>query len=654
MKQYQSDLDWLGDYANGISKVQSIEEILWVTAETVVDRLALEDCVIYIVDEVRNLLVQRSAAGPKARIDRTIVNPIEIPFGSGIVGAAFRENRSILVENTSADERYVQDDEQRLSELSVPVRIHGSTHGVIDSEYTEIGFFTAYHQSAFELVASILGMRIGQLKSEHERNEHAIFHRLNPNPVFRLGKNGELLNANDASYPLLRDLMVSDAPEKHAQLHLHIEAAIADNRYREFNIEAKRRTFKVQIVPVSDFNYVNLYATDVSDLSEARRIAQEANDAKAEFLSVISHELRTPLNAVQGIIGLLNRTPLSAEQKAYIDTLSQSSRNLTMLVNDILDFERLEAGKLSLVETTFDPVASLRTNLSSFRAEARDKGVGFGIELHFPDGAHIVSDELRFLQVVNNLVGNAVKYTDEGQVSVFAKIESSGAGEPVLLFAVKDTGRGIKSSDRDRIFEPFTQLNANAYRPKAGTGLGLAITSKLTNLLKGELSLESAEGQGSTFSVRIPVTLAEPNAKTSNRAHDAIPEKIDLEKLKVLVVDDNEVNVKVIEAYLQIWNAEVHSARNGQEAIVHLQHARADIVIMDIQMPVMDGFETTRILRQTDIGKTLPILGLTADVTPGTEAMAYEVGMDILLTKPFDPQKLSRLLRSYQLGTRAR
>lgn len=653
MKQNRSNLELLGTYATEISRSQSIDDVLWVTAHTVVDCLNLQDCVIYMVDDMRNLLVQCSAAGPKAGTDRSIIDPIEIPFGIGIVGLALKEDRTICVDDTSEDDRYVVDDRSRSSELAVPFSVKGRPRGVIDSEHAQKGFYKEYHCSVFELIAAIMGMRIGQLESEQERNEHAIFHRLNPNPVFRLALDGQLLDANDASYLLLRDLMVSDAPEQHAQLRENVEDAVLNDRYVEFNIESKNRTFKVQIVPVSGLNYVNLYATDVSDLSEARRTAQEANAAKADFLSVISHELRTPLNAVQGIAGLLRRTELTEQQKEYLETLDQSSRNLTLLVTDILDFERLEAGKLSLVETTFDPVNSLKANLAAFRAEARDKNIDLHIHFDFLPDDKIIVDELRLLQIVNNLVGNAVKYTDEGEVTVKAHLDKNDEDNATLLLEVSDTGRGIRQEDLDRIFEPFTQINANTYRPKPGTGLGLAITSRLIRLLKGEISVQSTEGVGSVFSVRIPVALTYGAEEPHFGGASEDDQKVDLERMRVLVVDDNEVNVKVIEAYLKMWNANVHSVPNGKEAVDYLKEGSADIIIMDIQMPVLDGFETTLALRRTEKGRGIPVLGLSADVTHATEVRALEVGMDLLLTKPFDPPQLASLLQSYGSGLRS-
>jgi CheY-like chemotaxis protein/putative methionine-R-sulfoxide reductase with GAF domain len=648
--QYSSvALKVVHDFAIAIHNESSVNAVLWHLTEHCIEQIGLEDCVVYMVDEMRNLMVQRAAYGPKNVRPRIVDNPLEIPIGRGIVGSVALNGKSELIKDVREDARYIVDDAQRLSELAVPILVKGTVIGVIDSEHTEAEFFNEFHQITLELLAAIAATKIAQVRSERERNEHAIFHRLNPNPVFRVSHDGHLLDANDASRELLQDLLVSDDPQKHGFLQEVITQAVKTGQRSEVHITAGKRTFKTSIVPVSSQDYVNLYATDVTDLELAKQVAQKANKAKAEFLSVVSHEIRTPLNALKGLTRLLELSELNEKQKEYVSTLQFSTEQLMLLINDVLDFERLEVNKLRLENTAFDLEVVFNQAFSVFRAEARDKGVDFRVAINL-DRTSVVSDQMRLTQIINNLVSNAVKYTDEGFVQVKATLNTIDDTKGELLFVVEDSGRGIPKEELGHIFTPFYQANRDVYKPAGGTGLGLSITKRILALMDGDIAVSSSVGDGTKFEVRIPLQYPDSDFAKAKDADETVQDKENLHKLKVLVVDDNEINMKVAESFLKMWNATVLKAADGEQAIDTYRETSPEAIIMDIQMPVMDGFEATRILRSSGKADDIPIIGLTADVSEETQERARLAGMNCLLTKPFNPTELYGMLDGIRKG----
>lgn len=640
----QRTLTVVRDFAISVHNETTVDAVIWHLTEHCIERLGFVDCVVYLVDEMRNLMVQRAAYGPKNPRPRIIDNPLEIPIGRGIVGSVALKGKSELVNNVETDDRYIVDDQERASELAVPMLFKNRVIGVIDSEHPQPNFYTEEHKLTLELLAATASTKIAQVRSEEQRNEHAIFHRLNPNPVFRLAFDGHLLEANDASRELLQDLLVSDDPQKHEFLKEVVTKAIRSGERNEVHLPAGSRTFKVSVVPVSSNDYVNLYATDVTDLEEAKQLAEKANRAKAEFLSVVSHEIRTPLNALKGLTRLLELSPLNEKQKEYVATLSFSAQQLMLLINDVLDFERLEANKLSLESVVVDLEEVLTNTCAAFRAEARDKNIDFQLDFDFAN-TKILSDQMRLTQIFNNLIGNAVKYTDQGSVNVFAELVHTKDDQGEMRFEVRDTGRGIPENEQVDIFTPFHQVNRDVYKPAGGTGLGLSITKRILELMQGKIDVESKVNEGTTFRIVVPVQFYEADfAKAKDTVETTAKE--DLEKLKVLVVDDNEVNMKVAESFLKMWNAVIEKAANGEEAIHVFHQTQPKVVIMDIQMPVMDGFEATKVLRKSVSSEEIPIIGLTADVSEDTRQRAREAGMNRLLTKPFNTTELYGLLEA--------
>ena len=369
----------------------------------------------------------------------------------------------------------------------------------------------------------------------------------------------------------------------------------------------------------------------------AKEQAEAGNVAKAQFLANMSHEIRTPMTGILGALSLLGCDELSPQQRKLLDTASSSSEALLTLLNEVLDFSKIEAGKLELVN---EPML-LRPVLSSIvdllAPMAQRKGLALSMEFDPSLPARVKGDAGRIRQVLLNLVGNAVKFTDSGHVAVRARREAGGDSRPVMVLEVEDSGIGISPAVLERLFTPFFQADQSDRRRFGGSGLGLVISKRLTEAMGAELSVESAPGQGSTVRLKLPLeVLADaPAAAPAALAGTVSPAPL---AGKVLLVEDNPVNRMLAVAMLGNLGIEVTEAENGLVALQHLEKSRFDLVLMDCQMPVMDGFEATREIRAREHGALaarIPIIAVTANALSGDSEQCLQAGMDAYLAKPF-------------------
>lgn len=385
-------------------------------------------------------------------------------------------------------------------------------------------------------------------------------------------------------------------------------------------------------------------------LNEAKVRAEEASKAKQDFLATMSHEIRTPLNAIIGSVHLMQADQEEdGEWKEQMATLAYASQNLLSLINDILDFSKMEAGKLDIRPRDFNLRNVLQTVVSGFRSQAQEKDLHLMLQIgeQVPDMLH--SDPDRLSQVLNNLISNAIKFTQEGEVSITVAYEHDKS-KPTLIISVRDTGIGIPNHKLSSIWESFTQLNRHqsTYHHQ-GTGLGLAITQKLIQLLEGKIEVSSKEGEGATFTFAIPVAAAkdtlagEYTATTDAQSHNK------LEGAHILVVEDNKINQKIASKFLDRWNALVTIANDGEEALVKLKKQAFDLILMDLQMPQMDGYTCAMQIRQwEDTRKSqIPILALTASTNATIQERVKAAGMNDFISKPFDPHDLFTKVAAY-------
>lgn len=377
------------------------------------------------------------------------------------------------------------------------------------------------------------------------------------------------------------------------------------------------------------------------ELVQAKQIAEKAQEAEKTFLTNMSHEIRTPLNAIIGMASLLKTTQTNAEQKDYIDTLDESSRFLLRLISDILDLSKIEAGKIEVKKSDFDLIKLLKTIQQTFLLKAKAKGVKVKLMIDSSIPQCIYGDEVLFQQVLNNLISNAEKFTEKGSVKIIVELDDD---QKNLVFQIQDTGRGISQKDQEQLFQKFKQAD-NSQTNEKGTGLGLCITKEIVELLGGQIMLESTLGQGTTFSFLIPYEKTRNSIlqKVVNKMPQGYP--INTTK-KILIVEDNLINQKYITRLMEKLHIEYDVANNGKEALEKSKDNEYGLIFMDIQMPILDGYEATKMIRSSaNKNKQTPIIALTASAMLDQKNKALDLGMNDFLTKPFTPEQLKEKLQ---------
>ncbi len=404
----------------------------------------------------------------------------------------------------------------------------------------------------------------------------------------------------------------------------------------------------VRIMHQGKFGAIS-YVRDLRELKamlhgihEAKNIAEQSAKAKSEFLANMSHEIRTPMNGILGLLHLLNATPLQADQKNYVKKTLFSANNLLRIINDILDFSKIEAGKLEIEATPFTLDQIFKEVYDLFAVSSKEKGLNFHLDMDVHGTKTLLGDPLRLKQILFNLTSNAIKFTSEGAIHLSAQEEHHDENGLKMLFSCSDTGIGLSPEQTQRLFSAFSQADTSVTRKYGGTGLGLAISRNLAQMMHGDMWVESEEGRGTTFYFTATFGVC----TEQNAADVALESGADAEQDStkgvghLLLVEDNEINQLIAEELLRSVGYTVETANNGQEALDMLHKKPYDLVLMDIQMPIMDGLTASKKIRELEQFQTIPIIAMSAHAMTGDKEISLSHGMNDHITKPIVPETL--------------
>lgn len=568
-------LEVIHEFALSQVGLDSLDDIIWNVAKTAIAELGFVDCVIYLLDEDGETLIQKAAHGPKNPVAQDILNPITIPVGNGIVGSVAKSGLVEWIEDTRKDSRYIVDDARRLSELAVPIIHNDRVIGVLDSEHPDAGFFTKDHVQLLTTIASLASTRI--------------------------------------------------------------DTALA--------MSGLRSTIEKLQAAEGDL------AAKAIELRKAINDADRASAEKSNFLASMSHEIRTPMTSIVGYADLLTRPDRTSEEKhEWAMQVRRNADHLLGLVNDVLDLSKIEAGELTPEITPCEFNVLISDVYALMRPHAAKKDLLFEVDIQGSLPLIIHTDPVRLRQTLINLLSNAIKFTQEGAVVMgLRSVANAASGELEVIVDVKDTGIGIHVDEFDQIFEPFIQVSQARFSTP-GTGLGLSISRKFARLLGGDIKLESRLGTGSTFSLSINCGALDSTICVApkffmlneQQSSESRANSTRLDGRLVHVVEDSTAIAALVQHLLEEKGATVRRSINGAEGVRDISESVSrgespDIILMDMRMPVMDGYQAARELRARKID--VPIVAMTAFTMADDTEKCLAAGCDIYLSKPLNPAR---------------
>ena len=524
--------------------------------------------------------------------------------------------------------------------------------------------------------------RTAQLRKAHQQIEREFQQRAKAQEAFRIifqastvgialldtgGRYVDVNRAFETLFELTRDQLVGKNPAELDALGLRTMRVLHEKIERTPDVEAQEITYESRTGPrtgllwtreveINDCLHRLCLLLDITERKEteeelrrARLQAEAAAKAKSEFLATMSHEIRTPMNGILGFTELVLQTDLTPDQRDYLETVDSSARSLLRIINDVLDFSKIEAERLELESLPFSLSECLNSAAGMVRPSAGQKQLEFSWTMAQGTPDVLIGDELRLRQILLNLMGNAVKFTDTGSVTTEVSAASIDGSRVDLQFAVRDSGLGIPVEKQGLIFEPFRQAEGYMTRRYGGTGLGLAIVTRLLDLLGGRIWVESKPGVGSTFYFTVPFLLS--RKPLAPRDGSGMLDEAPTPPLSILVAEDNDVSRLLVGRLLAGQGHTVTEARTGLEAVTLYERGTFDLILMDIQMPDMDGFEATAEIREREhaTGDHIPIIALTAHAIKGDRERCLEAGMDEYLSKPIQPGELVAAIRGVSL-----
>ncbi len=391
------------------------------------------------------------------------------------------------------------------------------------------------------------------------------------------------------------------------------------------------------------------------ELITAKKAAEAAAEAKSIFLANMSHEIRTPMNGIIGMVDILKKTPLTNVQQEYVQIIESSGENLLTIINDILDYSKIEAGRIELENIPIKLRAEISNVIKILQIQADRKGLPLYVNIDDDVPDYLMGDPVRLKQIIINLVNNAIKFTDAGEIRLKVEKQAINGSKAHLLFKVTDTGIGISEEGKQRLFKSFSQVDKSTTRKFGGTGLGLAISKNLSEMMGGEIGIESELGKGSTFWFTVVLNITEEEVfkkENSNDNLNEIKQKLKI-KLNILLAEDNAINQKVALVNLNNLGHHTDIAKNGVEAVEKFSENNYDLIFMDIQMPEMDGIEATKKIREIEktrnVSRKIPIIAMTANTMEGDKEKYLQSGMNDYVSKPFKQNELVTIFSKYTL-----